>query len=129
MKADVSTQSDRVTSGETSFAALELRVGKLERAQDHQRDTALALQLHLEDVLDQSHRNNLRLRGIPESMETLGQTIQDLFHTVLEEPAGEIEVDRAHRTLGPWSADPERPRDVVCRLLRYSQKDNILRRA
>lgn len=30
---------------------------------------------------------------------------------------------------GPRSADPDRPRDVVCRLLRYAQKELILRRA
>lgn len=110
---------------------LELQVAGLERARDQHRDTAVALQLHLEDVEDRRRCNNLRLWGIPESVdtETLDEKLQELFHAVLEEPAGVIEVDRAHRALGPRSADPERPRDVVCRLLRYVQKEHIIRKA
>lgn len=114
VKADVSTLADRVTTGESS-RRWDYVCWKLERARDQHRDTAIAPQLHLEDVKDQSHCNNLRLRGIPESVEVenLGQAVQGLFRAVLEEPLGVVEVDRAHRTLGPKSADPERPRDVV----------------
>lgn len=124
VRAEMSTLTDRVSTGET----LELPVVGLERARDQHRDTAVAFQLHLEDVED---RNNLRLWGIPEAVEaeTLGERVQDLFHAVLEEPTGGVEIDRAHRALSPRSADPDRPRDVVCRLLRYTQKEHILRRA
>lgn len=44
--------------------------------------------------------------GIPE-------TVEALFRVV-------VEIDREHRALGPRSADPDRPRDVVYRLLRYA---------
>lgn len=131
VKAEVSTLADRVSSGKGSLTALEQQVAGLERERDHQRDTAVALQLHLEEAEDQSRHNNLRLREIPESVdaETLEEALQGLFREVLEDPSGVVEVDRVHRALGPRSADPGRPRDVVCRLLRYAQKERIVRRA
>lgn len=55
--------------------------------------------------------------------------LQELFREILEEPLAVIEVDRAHRALGPRAADQDRPQDVVCRLLRYAQKERIIRKA
>lgn len=129
MRDDVSTLADRVTTGEASFAVLE--VLELERSRDHHCDTAIALQLHLEDIEDWSRHNNLWLRGIPGSTETedLGAMVQEIFRFVLDDPTCSIEIDRTHRALGPRSTDLGRPWDVVCRLLRFSQKDSILRRA
>lgn len=130
VREDVSALANRVSTGEASFSTLENPVSELERSQDHHRDTAITLQLHLEDVEDQSRRNNLRLRGLPETIEaeSLGETVQEMFRTILDDPAGSIDIDQAHRALGPRSSDPGRPRDVVCRLFRYPQKDAILRR-
>lgn len=59
----------------------------------------------------------------------LDDTLLGLFRDVLEDLEEIVEVDHAHRALGPRSADPNRPRDVVCRLLRYVQKERILRGA
>lgn len=55
--------------------------------------------------------------------------VRELFRTVPEDPEAEIILDRAHRALGPRSADPSRPRDFICRLHRYAQKGKNLRRA
>lgn len=62
-------------------------------------------------------------------MENLWDMVRGIFCAVLEDPEIDIELDRVHRALGPGSADPSRPRDVVCRLHHYTQKENILRRA
>lgn len=131
VRGEVSTLAERVSTGEVSVSSLTDRVTALEQARDQHREVAIALQLHLEDVEDRSRRNNLRLRGIPETTppENLGETVKEIFRSVLEEPNLEIELDRVHRTLGPRPEDPHRPRDVVCRLHRYTQKENILRRA
>lgn len=131
VRGEVSTLTERVTSGEASVTSLTDRVAALEQVRDQQRDAAITLQLHLEDMEDRSRRNNLRLRGIPEttSQDSLGDTVREIFRTVLGEPTLEIELDRVHRALGPRSDDPTRPRDVVCRLHRYTIKENILRRA
>lgn len=131
MRGEVSKLTDRVASGEESVSLLADRVAALEQARDRQREATVMLQLHLEDVEDRSHRNNLRLRGIPEpaDMEDVGAKVTDIFRVVLEDPEAQIVLDRAHRALGPRPAEQDKPRDVICRLHRYGQKEDILRRA
>lgn len=50
----VSTLTDRVATGEESISSLEARVSALEQSWDQLRETAITLQLHLEDMEDQS---------------------------------------------------------------------------
>lgn len=61
--------------------------------------------------------------------EDLEGKLQELFREVLKEPLAAVEIDRAHRAMGPRAEDQDRPRDVICRLLRYAQKDRIVRGA
>lgn len=85
-----------------------------------------------EDHENRNRRNNLRVRGIPESVTTpnIMPTLNKLFNNLLGDPEGsQIEMDRAHRTLGPKNPDPNRPRDVVCRLHYFTVKEQILRKA
>lgn len=93
----------------------------LERSRISQADTAADLQLHLED---RSRRNNLGLMGLPEATgtEDLQVTVSAIFRMVLKSPQLTVEMDRVHRALGPRSNDPERPRDVICCLHCYPQK-------
>lgn len=73
----------------------------------------------------------MRLRGLPEATgaEDLEASVTAIFQGVLGTPQVSIELDRVHRTLGHRSSDPDRPRDVLCRVHRYTQKDLILRKA
>lgn len=89
------------------------------------------IQLHIEEMEDCSRRNNLRLMGFPEAtgQEHLAETVTAIFHRLLEAPPPALEIDREHHTLGPKSADPSRPHDVLCRLHRYAQKEIILHNA
>lgn len=52
-----------------------------------------------------------------------------IFRDVLGDPDAKIELERAHRAVGPKPTEPDRPRDVVCRLHHYVQKEAILRQA
>lgn len=73
----------------------------------------------------------MQFRGIPETteMENVGDAVREIFWTVLDDPEADIILDRAHRALGPRPTDPSRPRDNICRLHRYIQKENKLRQA
>ncbi|KAM5171847.1 olfactory receptor 1E16-like [Mantella aurantiaca] len=84
------------------------------------------------DQEDRNRRNNLRLRGIPEATgaENLEATILAIFNIVLgTPPANPITLDRAHRAIGPRSSDPARPRDVICRVHLFKQKEEIVKKA
>lgn len=132
VRGDLHALTNRVDSGEATISSLTHRIEALERSQVSQMDTAIDLQLHLEDLEDRSRSNNLRLRGLPEATgtEDLAATVNAIFQEVLgASPPPSLEMDRVHRTLGPKSQDPDRPRDVLCRVHHYNQKELILRRA
>lgn len=131
IRKEMQTISERVDAGESSISALTQRVKDLEQSRETQAATAVDLQLHLEDLEDRSRRNNLRLRGIPEATgaEDLEATVLAILQGVLDTPQTSTELDRVHRTLGPRPSDPDRPRDVLCRVHRYTQKDLVLRKA
>lgn len=131
VKADLHTVENRVTSGEARISTLEERMQALEQSQQTHSLEAQEMQLHLEEMEDRSCRNNLRLRGIPEAMgqEDLAAMAAAIFRDLLDDPPPNLEIDRIHRTLGPKSTDPARPRDVLCRLHCYTQKETLLRKA
>lgn len=131
IREEIHGLTEWVESSDTSILSLTQWVSALERSQASQTATAIDLQLHLEDLEDHSRRNNLRLRGITEATgaEDLAVTVTAIFQTILGNDPPQLELDRVHRTLGPKSADLDRPRDVLCRLHRYTQKELILRKA
>lgn len=95
-------------------------------------DTAIVLQLHLEDLEDRSRRNDLQLWGLSEAtgVEHLQDTVKDIFHKILDSsPLTPLELDSVHRSLGPKPSDPGRPCNVICRILHYTQKELIFRKA
>lgn len=64
LQTEVQSISERLTSRESSLTALEQQMSALDGAQISYMDTAVELQLHMEDLEDQSCRINLRLRGL-----------------------------------------------------------------
>lgn len=52
-----------------------------------------------------------------------------LSRVVTPDPPVNFEFDRVHGALGARSMDPDRPRDVICRLHRYAVKERMLRDA
>lgn len=111
------------------MSALELHVAIPEQGHTSHQDQMAALELHTEDLENQSRRNNLRHRGLLEATgtENLTVTITAILNKVLEAgPPNNLEFDRVHRALGPKPTDPDRPRDVICRLHHYTQKEQVL---
>lgn len=65
VKTDVQALTTRLATGESTLSMLEQRMTALKSLQGSHTDAAMALQLHLEDIEDRNHRNNLQLRGLP----------------------------------------------------------------
>ncbi|KAM9319805.1 neutral amino acid uniporter 4-like [Gastrophryne carolinensis] len=102
----------RVTSRQS---ANEAAIADLVQRVEAQNVQILQLQLQHDDLENRHRRNNLRLRGIPEAStgEDVKQIITTIFNKLLDRDAETpIEIDRAHRALGPRNPDPSRPRDV-----------------
>lgn len=90
--------------------------------------TNLALQVL--DLENRNRRDNIRIRGIPESVgqEELGEIVTSILNYYLDRPPNEpVKIERMHRVAGSRSARGGPPRDVVCKLHHYPQKDAIIR--
>lgn len=132
VRGELQTLSTRLSAGETSVSDLEHRVADLEHLQNAHIDAATMLHLHMEEREDRSRRNNLCLRGLPEMTghEDLAVTAADIFHKLPGDTLPQkLEFDWIYRALGPCSADPNRPRDVICRLHHCSHIETITRKA
>lgn len=89
-------------------------------------DTAV---LKLEDFENRSRRGNLRLRGLPESIDDLTSTATALFQELVPAlPIERLEFDRIHRALGPKKPDGP-PRDIIIKFTFYRTKETLLRAA
>lgn len=125
---EIQTISERLIVDEDKTHSLEQRINALEKDKTSQAETAKAFKLQLEELED--HRNKVRLRGSPESIdqENLDDKVRGILLLILGESApANMELYRIHRALGPKSTDSNHPRDVICRLHYFSQKESILK--
>lgn len=87
----------------------------------------------VDDLISRSKRNNLRLINIKEGAEAggLDDLIDKILRYILDLKEGEKppEVDRAHRAPRPRPDPSQPPRAIFIRLLRWSDRKNILQAA
>ncbi|XP_066439048.1 uncharacterized protein [Eleutherodactylus coqui] len=139
-------QLQALSSLQTEVHQLGHRVNELEETQEETHSTLTAhdqaikaqaaqitdIMSHLEDLENRHRRNNLRIRGLPEDIgnDQLEAWAQNFFSSLLQRPADQqLEIDRIHRALGPRSTDPKRPRDIICRVHFFKEKEAIIRQA
>ncbi|CAH2329719.1 Hypothetical predicted protein, partial [Pelobates cultripes] len=88
---------------------------------------------HLEDLDNRGRRQNIRVRGIPEEADDdtpIQVTLQTVFNQLLgRAPREPLEMVRAHRALRPKGPPGSQPRDAICCLANFQQKEDILRKA
>lgn len=124
--------SSKMEQAEQEFKKLENRVQRLEGASSTQDSHLLKLAMQIIDLENRQRRNNLRLRGIPESiaLTDLKPTVKRILNHYLNLKSEEdLELDRVHRVGNPKRASPGRPRDVICRIHFFGQKETISRAA
>ena len=84
------------------------------------------------DLEDRFRSNNFRIAGISEARnetwEECGEEIQKVFNEKLGVKS--VQIERAHRSKRSKSnSNSGKPRTIVCKLLNYKQKEEILRNA
>lgn len=129
----VEDHGQRVSSLELAAEDLSQRVMDLESICSTLRDDNARLKAKVTDLESRSRRQNIRILGLPESIESGSPT--EFFSKLLCEIFGNNtlpsppEIDRAHRSLASKPAPGQRPRPVILRLHRYQTKDLLIREA
>ena len=131
MQSTLVDHRQRITSLETSAESDDQRIRTLETRLEALADSNNKLLAKTSDLESRSRRNNIRIIGLPESIE--GPTPTRFFSKLLVELLGEEilesppELDRTHRVLTAKPQPGSRPRPVIIRVHRYQIKDLIVR--
>ncbi|XP_053575640.1 E3 ubiquitin-protein ligase DCST1 [Bombina bombina] len=128
------------------LGAMEKRVVTLEEHQEtlaeEARSNSSSIQDHeaklhtlsdkLEDLENRTRRNNLRIRGVSESIfpPAIEGYLQALLRVIKgDQSAEEVQIERAHRALRPRPPPRAPPRDIIVKFLKYKDKEDLLRKA
>ena len=133
LRQDLRGVADRVTEAETRISTAEDEITQLRIQVNQLLKSSVILEERAEDAENRSRRNNLRLVGIPEGIDTLdmAQLVEDWFRTWVagEALSGNFAIERAHRSLGARPPPGAPPRAIIARILNFRDRDAILRAA
>uniref|UniRef100_H3ATG2 L1 transposable element RRM domain-containing protein n=1 Tax=Latimeria chalumnae TaxID=7897 RepID=H3ATG2_LATCH len=112
----------------------EVHISRLEEDLAHHTRFAGETWDRVQDLENRSRRNNTRVLGVPEGAEGNDVSGPALLLTMLRDclpldAAESIEVERAHRTLGPRPSSDQWPRPIIACLLQFQDQERILRLA
>uniref|UniRef100_A0A8C5PJY0 Uncharacterized protein n=1 Tax=Leptobrachium leishanense TaxID=445787 RepID=A0A8C5PJY0_9ANUR len=131
VRGDLQGLHTKIHAVEATCDALNLQQSATSTKLDSQTEQLRGMALHMEDLDNRGRRNNLRIRGLPDTEESpadLIPTLTSIFNTLLDRPnSTPIAFVRAHRALRPRGTGP--PRDVICCLESFPIKEDLLRAA
>lgn len=132
LKADIQAVAHRIDSVEQTTQTHTAAILQVQCTYDTQLSQLFELHRDVEDLDNRGRRHNIRVRGVPESTDpgSLQQTICAIFNDLIDRPADSpIYMERAHRALCPQPHENEPPRDIICCVVNFPLKEEILRKA
>ncbi|KAL7379029.1 hypothetical protein ABVT39_022281 [Epinephelus coioides] len=132
LNKDTRAMLNRLSNEERLIRELE---DKVEISTELSQTTKQIQMLHrkVDDMENRSRRNNLRLVRLKEGMEAddMYGALDKILHYILDQPNDQLapEMDRVHRTPRPMPNPDQPPRPIILRLLRWRDKQDIIRAA
>lgn len=133
IQATVADHDQKIASFESNANLQDERMLTLEATCAMLTESSAKMVAKVIDLESRSRRNNIRVIGLPESIE--GPRPSTFFSELLAEVLGDSvltsppECDRAHRALTAKPKPGQRPRPVLIRLHKFQQKELIIREA
>lgn len=134
IRADVVAQGQRIDDLESNAEDVSQRLATVEANCKYLEEENKLLKTNFSELEGRSRRQNIRLVGLPESLD-VGPRPTEFFSQLLVEVFGAEalpsppELDRAHRSLMPKPGPHQKPRSVVMCFHRYKIKDLVMREA
>ncbi|XP_018422357.1 PREDICTED: vomeronasal type-2 receptor 26-like [Nanorana parkeri] len=128
LRTNVSAIGGRVDHVETKMGEFAAAINMIIDSHTHLSDEVHWLKSKMADLDDRSHRNNVKIRGIPESV--LQQDLRALVSTMFKEilldlSDADLTIDRIPK---PLFLQEKVPRDVLMRIHFFHVKEEILAR-
>lgn len=132
LKKELGAMAKKMEVMESQLNATQAKLSDIEATTAGVNNYVLDLAFKTLDLENRSRRTNIRLRGLPESItnEELENTAKCIFNQYLDlPPESELKIDRIHRVPAGRPKSADRPRDVLCSMHHYTQKESIMRAA
>lgn len=132
----LAAQATTIGGIETSMSDHSIRISQLEqdvadmqKGMESIQEENDELKAKVEDLESRSRRQNVRVVGLPESIE--GKDARDFMTKLFSSLLGDLlsgppVLDRAHRSLQPRPDPDKPPRPVIVRFHRYIEKETVL---
>lgn len=132
MNSDLHVMDQRVSTIEQGMTECTTTVNDMIDTLDEVRDEQDWVRAKLANLEDRSRRNNVKLRGVPETIQSaeLQNYAKDLIRTILPDISPrDIIVDRIHRIAKPSHLAASVPRDVLMRIHFFHIKEKLMAEA
>lgn len=132
LKTSMLVLNEKMAATETAGKRRERAIQRIEKVNMVHAQHFIDMNRHLKDLDNRARRCNVRVRGIPESVDSdqIVTTLRSVFNSLLErQEDADIHFVRAHRELRPRGPDFAPPRDIICCLESYGLKEEIMRKA
>lgn len=130
VSSDICNQAARLTEAEQRVNELETVNIDLRDSLSHCLKQQKILQDKVTDLEGRSRRNNIRIYGIKEEAE--GNAMQTFIENFLKEQLSinqDLQIQRAHRSLGPRPRDASISRSILVNFHRFDTKEKVLKAA
>lgn len=132
LKSNLLVLTEKMATIEATGKLRDRALHRLESVADSHATHFIEMNRHLEDLDNRGRRCNIRVRGIPETVDPdqIIPALQRVFNSLLDRQEDtDIEFVSAHRALRARGPDTAPPRDIICCLQSYPLKEDIMRRA
>ena len=129
LTGDVQEVGNRVNHIESKMEEYATTINELVDANEDREADNEWIKAKLADMEDRSRRNNLKIRGIPESVQQhdLNHYVTSMFKDMLPDLSDlNVTIDRIHRLPKPLHLSEQVPRDVLLRLHFFHVKDKLM---
>lgn len=129
LRGEIDQIGERTDTLENKFDEMINYVQAIEEENHNLRLSVSQLQLQQEDLENRERRQNLRFRGIPETVgdSDLRTYLLGLFNTLAPTVVDiDWRLDRAHRSLAPRPPAGARPRDVIVKFHYFESKETLI---
>lgn len=129
---DMWSLGNRVSNIETGMTECTTTMNDLIDTSDEIKEEQEWVRAKLADLEDRSRQNDVKLRGVPETilLADLSKYAKDLTHTILLDASSrDIIIDRSHRIAKPTHLAASVPRDVLMRAHFFHIKEKLIMEA
>lgn len=134
IKEEISKTKKRLDEVEERVSNTEERMQSIEEVTVELIKLQARLEERQEDQEGRSRRNNIRVYSIPEGSENESPSMIEFVGKLLKHGLSlaedvDLQIERAHRALGPAPKEGAPPRSIIIKFLSYKTKEEILRSA